>query len=300
MKWSDALTDYMHYLRIERGLAENSIASYRRDLEKLITFLETKEIHTKPEKISSENLQHFIYDASDHLSANSRARVLSGLRGFFGYLIFEGYREDDPTSLLESPKTGRKLPQVLAEEEIDKMIAAIDLSTPEGERNRAMIETLYSCGLRVSELTGLRFSDLFFEEGFIRVSGKGSKQRFVPITRVAQKYINTYSYEVRVHLNIAKGHEDYVFLNRRGRQLTRAMIFTIVRNLAEKAGVKKKISPHTLRHSFATHLLTGGADLRAIQQMMGHENITTTEVYVHLNRSDLARSIMNFHPRKDG
>jgi integrase/recombinase XerD len=213
-------------------------------------------------------------------------------------LVFEDYRSDNPMDLIESPKIGRKLPDTLSEDEINMLIQAIDLSKSEGERNRAMLETLYGCGLRVSELIGLKISDLYFEEDFIKVTGKGDKQRFVPISNINKTYINIYRKEIRVHQNIQKGFDDILFLNRRGRQLTRAMIFTIVRQLAEKIGIEKKISPHTFRHSFATHLLENGADLRAIQQMLGHESITTTEVYVHVDRSHLTKVMNEFHPRK--
>ena len=233
-------------------------------------------------------------------SPRTQARIISGLKGFFNYLVFEDYREDNPMDLIETPKIGRKLPDTLSEEEINNLIAAIDLSKPEGERNRAILETLYGCGLRVSELINLKLSDLYFDEDFIKVTGKGNKQRFVPISDVNKKYINIYWKEVRVHLPIKKEHEDFVFLNRRGKRLTRAMIFTIVKRLAEAIGLDKNISPHTFRHSFATHLLENGADLRAIQQMLGHESITTTEVYMHVNRKHLNKVLMDFHPRRQG
>nr|MBP6550901.1 tyrosine-type recombinase/integrase [Flavobacterium sp.] len=219
-------------------------------------------------------------------------------KSFFSYLIFEDYRQDNPMELIETPKTGRKLPDTLSVEEIDALIAAIDLSSNEGERNRAMLETLYGCGLRVSELVSLKISDLFFDEGFIKITGKGNKQRFVPIGNLTQKYIRIYKDDIRAHLDIKKGHEDTLFLNRRGSQLTRAMLFTIIKDLATKIGLQKNISPHTLRHSFATHLLENGADLRSIQLMLGHESITTTEIYVHLDRKFLTEVINTFHPRK--
>ncbi len=224
--------------------------------------------------------------------------MISGLRNFFDYLIFEDYRKENPTDLIESPKIGRKLPDTLSEEEINLLINTIDLSKPQGERNRTILETLYSCGLRVSELINLQLSDLFFEEGFIRVIGKGNKQRFVPINFQAQKYIGFYVNSIRSHITVQKGFEDTVFLNRRGKKLSRVMIFTIIKNLAVEAGIKKKISPHTFRHSFATHLLERGADLRAIQQMLGHESITTTEIYMHLDKSFLKEVVNTFHPRK--
>ncbi|QLE00466.1 site-specific tyrosine recombinase XerD [Galbibacter sp. BG1] len=299
MKWNHALKDYENYLKIERGLSKNSVTNYCLDIQKLISFLEQNNMAVSPIQISTENLQEFIYETAKTINPRSQARLISGLKSFFNYLIFEDYRKDNPTELIESPKVGRKLPDTLAEDEIDALIAAIDLSTPEGERNRTMLETLYSCGLRVSELVALKISDLFFEEGFIKVSGKGDKQRFVPIANTTIKYIAIYINEVRPHINIQKGFEDFVFLNRRGKSLTRAMVFTVIKNATVKAGIKKNVSPHTFRHSFATHLLQNGADLRAIQQMLGHESITTTEVYMHLNRNDLARVIDKHHPRKD-
>ncbi len=298
MNWKQALQDYKYYLKIERGLSENSIQNYGRDVQKLINFLASNEMNESPLTINKETVQHFIYDLAKIVNPRSQARLISGLKGFFAYLVFEDYRPDNPMDLIESPKIGRKLPDPLTEGEINNLIAAIDLSKPEGERNRAMLETLYGCGLRVSELISLRISDLFFSEDFIRVHGKGDKQRFVPILAVTQKFISIYQREVRIHQHIQKGHEDILFLNRRGKQLTRAMVFTIVKQLAEKIDLNKKISPHTFRHSFATHLLEKGADLRAIQQMLGHESITTTEVYVHVNRKYLAEVIHKHHPRK--
>ncbi len=298
MKWNSAFTDYITYLKIEKGLAKNSIDSYGRDVKKLISYLEDNNITISPVDINETTIQEFIYGVSKTINARSQARLISGIRNFFEYLIFEDYRKDNPTDLIETPKIGLKLPDTLAIEDIDKLINAIDLSEPQGERNRTIIETLYSCGLRVSELVSLQLSDLFFEEGFIRVLGKGNKQRFVPINTQTQKYITNYINEIRVHLNVKKGFEDTVFLNRRGKNLTRVMIFTIVKNLAIKIDLKKKISPHTFRHSFATHLLERGADLRAIQQMLGHESITTTEIYMHLDRSFLKEVVNTFHPRK--
>lgn len=298
MKWNDALKDYQYYLKLEKGLAKNSIDSYSNDVKKLISFLEENEISISPISISIDEIQQFIYKVSSEINARSQARLIAGLRNFFDYLIFEEYRNTNPTDLIESPKIGRKLPDTLSEDEINTLINNIDLSEPQGERNRTILETIYSCGLRVSEIINLHLSDLFFEEGFIRVIGKGNKQRFVPINDQAQKYINLYINEIRIHLKIQKGSEDILFLNRRGKKLTRNMIFTIVKNLAEKAGIKKSISPHTFRHSFATHLLEHGADLRAIQQMLGHESITTTEIYMHIDKSYLKEVINKFHPRK--
>lgn len=298
MKWQQALDDYRFYLRLERGLSVNSIQNYSLDVKKLMKFLDVKKIDQSPVSISQKEIQEFIYEASRNLNARSQSRLISGLRSFFDFLIFEDYRKDNPLELIESPKIGRKLPDTLSISEIDKIIAAIDLSKNEGERNRAIIETLYGCGLRVSELIDLKISDLFFEEGFIKVTGKGDKQRFVPISDYTIKYIDIYKNEIRNHMEIAPGFTDTLFLNRRGKKLTRAMIFTIVRRLTEAAGIKKKVSPHTFRHSFATHLLENGADLRAIQQMLGHESIITTEVYVHVERSHLRKVVEKFHPRR--
>ncbi|MDR7211351.1 site-specific tyrosine recombinase XerD [Flavobacterium piscis] len=298
MKWNTFIKDYQSYLRIERGLSKNTIENYGFDIERLCLFLEINQIDVSPLKITDETIQQFIYSVSKEVNPRSQARIISGLKSFFNYLVFEDYRTDNPLELIESPKTGRKLPDTLSVPEIDALIAAIDLSSNEGERNRAMLETLYGCGLRVSELVTLKISDLFFEEGFIKITGKGNKERFVPIGNLTQKYIEIYQKEVRIHLNIKKGHEDTLFLNRRGNQLTRAMIFTIIKDLAVKIDLNKNISPHTLRHSFATHLLENGADLRSIQLMLGHESITTTEIYVHLDRRFLKEVMHNFHPRK--
>lgn len=299
MKWQQVLKDYQNYLRLERGLSENSIINYSLDVKKLIRWLETNEMDISPVSISEETLQQFIYDIAKKVNPRSQSRLISGLKGFFNYLIFEDYRKTNPLELIESPKLGRKLPDTLAVEEIDSLISAIDLGSKQGERNRAILETLYGCGLRVSELTNLKISDLFFEEGFIKVTGKGDKQRLVPIGPTTEKYINIYRKEIRVHQNIHALAKDTVFLNQHGKPLTRAMIFTIVKRLAEKAGIRKTISPHTFRHSFATHLLENGADLRAIQQMLGHESITTTEIYTHIDRKHLTEVINRYHPRKE-
>jgi len=298
MNWSRYIKDYQSYLRIERGLSKNTIENYGFDIERLCLFLETNQIEVSPIKISDETLQQFIYSVAKEVNPRSQARIISGLKSFFNYLVFEDYRNDNPLELIESPKTGRKLPDTLSLQEIDALIETIDLSTNEGERNRAMLETLYGCGLRVSELISLKISDLFFDEGFIKITGKGNKERFVPIGSLTQKYIDIYRNTVRCNLNIKKGAEDTLFLNRRGNQLTRAMVFTIIKDLTQKMGLKKSISPHTLRHSFATHLLENGADLRSIQLMLGHESITTTEIYVHLDRSFLKEVMHSFHPRK--
>lgn len=298
MNWQQALNDYQDYLRIERGLSANSIKNYSLDLKKLIKWLSDVEINESPISISEETVQQFIYTIAKQMQPQSQSRVISGLRGFFNYLVFEEYRQTNPLELIESPKIARKLPDTLSTEEIDSLIEAIDLYHPQGERNRAILETLYACGLRVSELTSLKISDLFFDEGFIKVSGKGDKERFVPIGGNTIKYINIYKNEVRIHTPIQPKAEDNLFLNRRGNPLTRAMIFTIIKQLAEKTGIQKKISPHTFRHSFATHLLENGADLRSIQQMLGHESITTTEIYTHVDTTHLTEVINKYHPRK--
>ncbi|WP_394749738.1 site-specific tyrosine recombinase XerD [Spongiimicrobium salis] len=299
MDWKRALQDFQYYLQIERGLSANSIQNYALDIEKLISYLEQHQLSESPLKIDKATLQQFIYEIAKDVNPRSQARIISGLKSFFNFLLFEDYRKDNPMDLISSPKIGRKLPDTLSETEIDALIKAIDLSKAEGERNRAMLETLYGCGLRVSELIGLKISDLFFEEDFIKVTGKGDKQRFVPIGALNKKYIELYRKEIRVHLKIQKGFEDILFLNRRGKQLTRAMIFTIIKQLAEKINLKKNISPHTFRHSFATHLLKNGADLRAIQMMLGHESITTTEIYMHVDRSQLTEVLNRYHPRNE-
>jgi len=298
MNWKLAQKDYQHYLKIERGLADNSISNYLLDVEKLTLFLDNNSLTEGPIQIQKETVQRFIYEIAKTVNPRSQARIISGLKSFFSYLVFEDYRSDNPMDLIESPKIGRKLPDTLSEDEINTLIQAIDLSKSEGERNRAMLETLYGCGLRVSELINLQISDLYFEEDFIKVTGKGDKQRFVPISDINKKYITIYRKEIRVHQTIQKGFGDILFLNRRGKQLTRAMVFTIIKQLAGKIGLQKNISPHTFRHSFATHLLENGADLRAIQQMLGHESITTTEIYMHVDRTHLAEVMNKFHPRK--
>ncbi|MFK7781087.1 site-specific tyrosine recombinase [Psychroserpens sp.] len=302
MKWQNAIKDYKHYLKIERGLSVNSIDSYVRDVEKLILHLEHDNNSISPIEIDKNVIQSFIYYESKRINARSQSRLISGLRSFFSYLVFEDYRKTNPLDHIESPKTGRKLPDTLSLKEIDSLIGAIDLSRCYnnihiGERNRAILETLYSCGLRVSELINLKISDLFFEEGFIKVTGKGNKQRFVPIGINTQNYINIWKQE-RSKINISQDYTDTLFLNHRGNQLTRAMIFTIIKNLAKVINLNKVISPHTFRHSFATHLLENGADLRAIQLMLGHESITTTEIYMHVDRSHLKEVLLKHHPRK--
>ena len=298
MKWPQAITHYQNYLKIERGLSENSISNYTFDINKLVKWMVLNNVKTSPINIEKETLQEFIYTIAKEINPRSQGRIISGLKGFFNYLVFEEYRATNPLDLIESPKIGRKLPDTLSIEEIDSIISIIDLSKPQGERNRAIIEVLYGCGLRVSELISLKISDLFFDEGFIKVTGKGNKQRFVPIGSLTIKFIDIYRNEIRVHQVIKPNAQDTLFLNRRGNELTRSMIFHIVKELTEKAGIQKNISPHTFRHSFATHLLENGADLRAIQQMLGHESITSTEIYTHLDKSHLSQIINNFHPRR--
>lgn len=300
-QWSPLINDYKSYLKIERGLSSNSVTNYLYDITKLEDYVKANNIQATPITITDDVLQGFIYNTAKDLSARSRARLISGLKSFFNYLIFEDYRKDTPLALIEIPKIGRKLPDTLSTEEIDKLISAIAIKNESdflGLRNKAIIETLYSCGLRVSELISLTMSNLFFSEGFIKVTGKGSKERFVPIDTTTQQYILDYI-KIRAHNStIQKGHEDTLFLNRRGKGLTRAMIFTIIKRLAVKINLKKTISPHTFRHSFATHLLENGADLRSIQIMLGHESITTTEIYMHLDRKFLSNIINTYHPRR--
>lgn len=294
--WSRYIKDFVSYLKIEKGLAENSIEAYLNDVKKLEDFATSTSL--SPKDITYNHLQQFVVELYDlGLSARSQSRIISGVKQFFNFLILEDVIEADPTTLLETPKIGRKLPEVLTIEEIDALIDAIDLSKPEGHRNKAILETLYSCGLRVSELINLKFENIFFNEGFIRVTGKGNKQRLVPISPSVEKEIGIYTNHSRNQLKIQRGHESFVFLNRRGAQLTRVMIFTIIKNLAAEIGLKKSISPHTFRHSFATHLLEGGANLRAIQEMLGHESILTTEIYTHLDQSMLKEAIISYHPR---
>jgi len=299
MNWTPTIKGFKSYLQLERSLSENSIEAYLRDVEKLFQFLEMQDINVQPENVKQNDIEVFLQWISElGLNARSQARILSGLKAFYKYLMMEDVIDVAPTELLESPKIGRKLPEVLSYEEINQLINAVDLSSPEGERNKAMLETLYSCGLRVSELVNLKLSNLLLDEGFIRVVGKGDKERITPIGTVAIKHINIYVESKRNHMsNIDKASEDILFLNRRGKQLTRVMIFTIIKNLALKAGIEKKVSPHTFRHSFATHLVEGGADLRAVQEMLGHESITTTEIYTHLDREYLRQAIIDFHPR---
>lgn len=283
-------------MQLEKSLSENSVESYLRDVKQLQNYAESKGMN--PQDISTSVFQQFLSWAFDlGMSPRTQARMISGIKSFYNYLVIENEMKDNPIELIESPKLGSKLPDTLSLEEINLIISALDYSKAESARNRAMLETLYSCGLRVSELINLRVSCYYPDEGYLRVIGKGDKERLVPIGTIAMKYINLYIKEVRVHQDIQKGFEDYVFLNRRGRGLTRVMIFTIIKNLTLKAGIKKSVSPHTFRHSFATHLVEGGADLRAVQEMLGHESITTTEIYTHLDRNYLRSELMSYHPR---
>jgi integrase/recombinase XerD len=299
MSWPAYIKGFNSYLQLERSLSQNTRDAYRHDVEMLTQFIGFKQLNLLPDKVTHDHLQEFIRWINElGMSARSQARVLSGIKAFYKYLLVENEIKDDPTELIEGPKLGRKLPDVLSIEDIDALLAAIDLSKPEGERNKAIIETLYSSGLRVSELVNLKLSNLFIEIGFLKVTGKGNKERLVPIGGAAIRQIKTYISSYRNSLFIKPGQEDFLFLNRRGSHLTRIMIFTIIKNLATTAGIKKKISPHSFRHSFATHLIEGGADLRAVQEMLGHESITTTEIYTHLDRDYLRQAIIQFHPRK--
>ncbi|WP_185155003.1 site-specific tyrosine recombinase XerD [Dysgonomonas sp. HDW5B] len=294
-KSANIVSKYKSYLLLEKALSPNSIEAYLDDLTKLLKYFETEDL--KLQQIRLEDLQQFVTQLYDlGINARSVARILSGVRSFFNFLILDGYIQNDPTELLETPKIGLKLPVVLSLQEIENIISIIDLSTKEGQRNRAIIEVLYSCGLRISELTNLKFSDLFLDDGFIRVEGKGSKQRLVPISHTAIKEIGNYLLD-RKHIDVKKGSEDMVFLSKRGTPISRIMVFHFIKQYADQAGIKKNISPHTFRHSFATHLLEGGANIRAIQQMLGHEKITTTEIYTHMDREYLRQEIIEHHPR---
>jgi integrase/recombinase XerD len=298
MSWKADIAAFKTYLRLEKSLSANSIEAYEHDINKLAQFLEYNNIGLGATQLKTEHLRNFLKWVNElGMTATSQARILSGLRAFYKYLLMENIVNVDPTELLDSPKIGRKLPDTLSKEDVEKLLEAIDRSTPEGERNRAMLETLYSCGLRVSELVNLKISDVFVKEEYIRAVGKGDKERLVPIGRTALKHIKMYKEDVRVHMDVQKGEEDILFLNRRGKRLTRVMIFTIIKNLVQKCGIKKNVSPHTFRHSFATHLVEGGADLRAVQEMLGHESITTTEIYTHLDRTFLKEQILKYHPR---
>ncbi|MDB4927402.1 site-specific tyrosine recombinase XerD [Mucilaginibacter sp.] len=298
MDWRSAIKGFQAYLKLEKSLSANSIEAYTRDIEKLYRFAETPSSKINPEQIILANLREFITAVNElGMIPSSQARILSGIKAFYKYLLMEDMIKSDPSELLESPKITRKLPDTLSYDDINKMIDAIDLSRPEGARNKAILETLYGCGLRVSELTELKLSNLYLDIEFIKVFGKGSKERLVPLGGSAIKALKIWIEQVRVHIPIKKGEEDYVFLNRRGTRLSRVYIFMVIKQLAELVGLKKTISPHTFRHSFATHLVEGGADLRAVQEMLGHESITTTEIYTHLDREYLKGTIIQFHPR---
>ncbi|WP_295123956.1 site-specific tyrosine recombinase XerD [uncultured Chitinophaga sp.] len=296
--WESHLNGFKAYLRLERSLAGNSIEAYLRDVEKLTQYLQLQNQPLAPAQVELEHLTGCVqWIASLGMSSTSQARIISGIKGFYKYLLLEDLIKIDPTQLLEAPKTRRKLPDVLSFTEIEQLIGALDLSKPEGTRNKAILETMYSCGLRVSEVTGLKISHLYTDEGFIRVIGKGDKERLIPIGSDALRYIDIYRTQVRVHTPVKKGQEDILFLNRRGSALTRVMIFLVIKDLVMKAGIEKDVSPHTFRHSFATHLVEGGADLRAVQEMLGHESITTTEIYTHLDREYLRDTLQRYHPR---
>ena len=298
MQWKQALVHFEQYLKIERGLSVNSINSYSLDVQALVIFHKENDSCT-PLNCSKEDVQRFLYEETKEAEARSQARRISGLKSFFNFLIFEGYRKNSPIDLIESPKLGRKLPTVLSLSEIERLLDCIDLSHAQGHRNRAIIETLYGSGLRVSELVDIKISDLYFDENMMLINGKGDKQRLVPLGAFAKKFIQLYIDDVRILNKISNEDRDTLFLNRNGKKLTRAMIFTIVRQLGQMVGIEKKISPHTFRHSFATHLLENGADLRTIQTLMGHESITTTEVYMHLDTQHLSQVLKDFHPRNN-
>ncbi|MBC5993308.1 site-specific tyrosine recombinase XerD [Pontibacter cellulosilyticus] len=298
MSWHITTKQFGEYLKLEKSLSKHSVEAYLRDVSKLTDFLELKGLSVSPQQITPAHIREFLeWVAELGMTPHSQARTLSGIRAFYKFMIMEDMLQTDPTDTVEAPKLSRKLPDTLNFHEIEQLLSAIDLSTPEGTRNRAMLETLYSSGLRVSELLDLRLSNLYEDMGFLKVAGKGDKERLVPIGRDALKHIKLYKEGVRCHLKIKKGHEDIIFLNRRGAQMTRVMVFTIIKDLAAKAGIQKTVSPHTFRHSFATHLIEGGADLRAVQEMLGHESITTTEIYTHLDRDYLKQVIKDYHPR---
>ncbi|MGZ3920727.1 MAG: site-specific tyrosine recombinase XerD [Bacteroidia bacterium] len=296
--WNTYYTRFKQYLLLERSLSKNSIEAYTDDIKKLEAYSESFLAHQSPEKFTYRQLSEFIeWIASLQFSPTTQARIVSGIKAFYKFLVIENDIKDSPAELLETPKITRKIPVFLSVEEIDAMLECIDRSTPEGERNLSMLETLYSCGLRVSELVNLKISNLHLKEDYIKVEGKGSKERLVPIGTSAKKLVSSYIKNVRCHLPVKKGNEDVVYLNRRGAKLSRVMVFYIIKDLAQKAGIKKVLSPHSFRHSFATHLVEGGADLRAVQEMLGHESITTTEIYTHIDRQYLRDNIMSYHPR---
>lgn len=298
MRWESAIKGFVSFLRLEKSLAQNSIQAYLNDLNQFVEFLTEKKYALSPSEVEHRHLVQFIEWLNEHKqSAATQSRVISGIRSFYRYLLLENLVTKNPAELIETPKTGRKLPDVLSVNDIDNLLNAVDISTPKGYRDRTMLETMYACGLRVSELVNLKISDLFFDTGFIRVIGKGNKQRLVPIGSHAMKQIDVYKNQIRVHLKVQKGFEDYLFINNRGRKLTPVMVFLIIKELVHKIGLKKHVSPHTFRHSFATHLVENGADLRAVQEMLGHESITTTEIYTHLDKRYLKTTIEKFHPR---
>jgi integrase/recombinase XerD len=298
MKWEESKKGYENYLKLEKSLSENSVSAYINDINKLVDFLSKNYKKTGPEKVKLQHLKNFVEWLNEKgVSPRTQARTISGIKSFFKYLLIEEKISGDPTALLESPKIGRKLPDILSMEEVDQLIDAVDLDKPEGQRNKAMLETLYSCGLRVSELVNLKLTNLFFDQGFVKIEGKAGKERLVPVSSRAVNEIQKYMDGYRHNLKIQKDSENILFLNRRGKKLSRVMVFTIIKNLAEKINLNKRISPHTFRHSFATHLINGGADLRAVQEMLGHESILTTEIYTHLDRDYLKNTIHQFHPR---
>jgi integrase/recombinase XerD len=295
--WEPYKKGFKAWLQLEKSLSENSVDAYLRDIEKLTQYLQLKKSLKTPAELSLKDLQSFIrFSAELGMNSASQARIISGIRSFYKYCLLENITLKDPTTLLEAPKLKRVLPDVLSFEEIERMIAEIDLSKPDGGRNKAILETMYSCGLRVTELVNLKISQLYLDVGFIRVIGKGDKERLVPIGKSAIKFIQIYKNQIRVHLEVKPGNEDILFLNNRGSGISRVMIFYIVKALAKKSGIRKNISPHTFRHSFATHLVEGGADLRAVQEMLGHASITTTEIYTHLDREFLRKTLQEFHP----
>lgn len=296
--WQNIIQDFKFYLKLERSMSDNTVDAYISDIEKFSAFQEIQGYNVLPQNVNEKQLHEFLeFLAEIGLNEKSQSRIISGLKSFFKYLILEDIITNDPTKMIESPKTGRKLPVVLSVEEIISMLNAIDVSTPLGHRNRAIIEVLYGCGLRVSELAGLKISNIYFSGDYLRIIGKGDKQRLVPLGKAAKKEIDNYMKSFRNHITPKKGQTDYLFLNRRGSKLSRVMIFNIVKDACAKAGITKIISPHTFRHSFATHLIEGGADLRAVQEMLGHESITTTEIYTHIDREYLREAIIQFHPR---
>ncbi|WP_088654995.1 site-specific tyrosine recombinase XerD [Geofilum rhodophaeum] len=298
MNWETEISEFKNYLKLEKGLSDNSIHAYVTDLYKLVNFLNDKGFKEGPDKVTLVQLKDLMdWVNSRGISPRTQARIISGIKSFYKFLLIEEKVEKDPTALLEAPRVGRKLPEVLSVTEVDTVINAVDTRKPEGQRNKAILETLYSCGLRVSELIDLKISNLFFESGFIKIEGKGSKERLVPISTKAVKEINLYLSEYRRTLKIFPSHEDILFLNRRGKKLSRVMIFTIIKNISKKLNIAKNISPHTFRHSFATHLIDGGANLRAVQEMLGHESIITTEIYTHLDKEYLKDTLNQFHPR---